>query len=179
MILFHYRVQAFVNYHNRVSISDRIRVSITFDTQVFDHLCRLNSNISAVSEPTSQSASLLISQAVQSLTSTSSRPINQPTGSQVRLRVFMFHLFQKNSQFCSKFSFFLKKYSQNGVRTKIKNCSWSRLKSHPHVVWFSRRFLMSLSRAGLKIFTKTESELISISGWFLRREYSKMKNQFY
>ena len=95
MILFHYRVQAFVNYHNRVSISDRIRVSITFDTQVFDHLCRLNSDISAVSEPTSQSASLLISQAVQSLTSTSSRPINQPTGSQVRLRVFMFHLFQK------------------------------------------------------------------------------------
>ena len=109
MILFHYRVQAFVNYHNRVSISDRIRVSITFDTQVFDHLCRLNSNISAVSEPTSQSASLLISQAVQSLTSTSSRPINQPTGSQVRLRVFMFHLFQKKLSILQQNFHFLKK----------------------------------------------------------------------
>ena len=94
--------------------------------------------------------------------------------------VFSCFIFSKKStQFCSKICIFLKKYSQNGVRTKIKNCSWSRLKSHPHVVWFSRRFLMSLSRAGLKIFTKTESELISISGWFLRREYSKMKNQFY
>ena len=109
MILFHYRVQAFVNYHNRVSISDRIRVSITFDTQVFDHLCRLNSNISAVSEPTGQSASLLISQAVQSLTSTSSRPINQPTGSQVRLRVFMFHLFQKKHSILQQNLHFFKK----------------------------------------------------------------------